>query len=62
MKVGDLISFKQGTPDLAIVIETGIFPHPIRSQAAVRDIRVRWMDGRIRRDSSIRFEVVSESR
>lgn len=60
MKVGDLIRFKQGSRDLAVVIETGIFP--LRSQAAVRDIRVRWMDGRIRRDSSIRFEVVSESR
>ena len=58
MKVGDLIRFKEGSREVAVVIETGIFP--LRSQAAVRDIRIRWMDGRIRRDSSIRFEVVSE--
>ena len=61
MKVGDLIRFKQGSREVAVVIETGIYPRAWNEAGDIeRDIKMRWMDGRIRKDCSIRFEVISE--
>ena len=62
MKVGDLIRFKQGSRHVALVTEVVTSPGKPGWVWGIRDIVIRWMDGRVRKDSSIRFEVVSESR
>jgi len=60
MKVGDLIMFKQGSRQVAVVVEV-VTERPKPGWVwGSRDIVVRWMDGRVRRDSSIRFKVISE--
>ena len=60
MKVGDLIRFKQGSRQVAVVMEIVTSRGKPGWVWASRDIVIRWMDGRVRRDSSIRFKVISE--
>ena len=60
MKVGDLIMFKQGSRQVALVTDVVTSPGKPGWVWASRDIVIRWMDGRVRRDSSIRFKVISE--
>ena len=62
MKVGDLIMFKQHSRQVAVVMEVVTSrPQPGWVWGS-RDIIIQWLDGRLRRDSSIRFKVISESR
>ena len=62
MKVGDLIMFRQGSRHVAVVMEIVTSRGKPGWVWGSRDIIIQWLDGRLRRDSSIRFKVISESR